>query len=372
MNYERGDQRVPLRRFAGSDVLFFRSKMSCDVDGSPNAYHPLDDNLSLDVIGSAGGRRRDGLASGPLDVLPSPEVVVYVGGKPFIQPDGEFKGFYVSETSYQNPALPATDPTRYLDARRTRYVVLPGGMVSEATVGDLIVVVDPHFLRHIGAVFGDIGPTPESGEASLATLQGLGLPATDGKSSPGQWRDDLLYIVFPKTAGTLAAADPWPHSQATIDRLAEAEFQRWGGMERAEEIIKGDTDVGSVPDSGEMRAVYEDLASVVKSSLLEPAAFDLPERVGGKPGGRLPCASELVVAAHDAALAIQRRIGAVERSAAGPETLGGLGELLRGISEIFRRFPAQSGSIVDGELREQTRIDALLKRLADVQTARRG
>ena len=69
MSYQKSDLRVPLRRLKGSTPLFFQSKLSCDVDGSPNAYHPLDDRLSLDVIDSAGGKREGGLPDGRLLVL---------------------------------------------------------------------------------------------------------------------------------------------------------------------------------------------------------------------------------------------------------------------------------------------------------------
>jgi hypothetical protein len=70
LSYQRSDNRLRLRRVAGTTPLFYQSKMSCDVDGSPNAYHPQDDRLALDVIGSAGGHRVGDLSYGPLDVLP--------------------------------------------------------------------------------------------------------------------------------------------------------------------------------------------------------------------------------------------------------------------------------------------------------------
>jgi len=245
-SYRNNDHSVPLRRIQGTTPLFYQSKMSCDVDGSPNAYHPLDDNLSLDVIGSAGGKRAGDLPNGALTVLPGSEVVVYVNGAPYIQPDGEFKGFYLSETSLMNPDLGPTDPHKYLDARKTQYIVLPGGLVPEATVGDLMAAYDPISKHYAFAVYGDIGPSSECGEASLATLQRLGMAATDGKSSPGETRNDLFYVVFPGTAAILAK-NRWPYPQSTIDRLAQREFRKWGGTERIEEILKESPPLPAVP-----------------------------------------------------------------------------------------------------------------------------
>jgi hypothetical protein len=203
LSYRNNDHSVRLCRVKGTLALFFQTKMSCDVDGSPNAYHPDDDGLALDDIASAGGRRKDNLPNGPLLVQPADNVVVYVNGAPYLQPDGEFKGYYLSETSLENPALAPTDPNRYLDARKIQYVVLPGVFGPEAKLGDLIAVYDPVSQKLAFAVYGDIGPGTESGEASLATLQRLGMPAVDGKSSPGETRNDLFYLVFPNSAWRL-------------------------------------------------------------------------------------------------------------------------------------------------------------------------
>lgn len=249
LSYRNNDQSLFLYRFQSGGPLFYRSKLSCDVDGAPNAYNPLNDDLALDVIQSADGKRADDTPNSPITSLPSPDVVLYENGVPYLQPDGPYKGFYLSKTSLENPALPETSPIRYLDARVTQYVVLPEGMVPEATLGDLMVVFDPTTRRLAFAIFGDIGPTSESGEASLATLQRLGLAATDGKSSPGEDRNDFLFVVFPHTAHELAESDKWPYSQATIDLLGTTEFNKWGGMQAIDDAEEGID--GSLPPAPE-------------------------------------------------------------------------------------------------------------------------
>ena len=366
LSFERDDHRVRLRRLHGSAPLFFQSKLSCDVDGSPNAYHPWDDGLSLDVIGSAGGRRRNNLSAGPLEVPPLPSVVVYQDGVPYVQPDGEFKGFYLSETSYQNWTLPRTSPARYLDARRTQFIVLPEGLVPEAEVGDLAIVYDPVSHRHVAAVFGDIGPSSESGEASLATIRRLGLPVTDGKSSPGQLRDDLFFLVFPRTGGLLAEAEAWPHSQAKIDALAEAEFAKWGGPDQVEAVLAQEPAGGSIPDTPENRPLYDELAAVRKDRLVSPCDFALPSRYQIDSGGRLPCAPEIVMTCDEAILTAQRRIGGVERKVAGVNTLASLPRHLVALAAILRRFPVETQDEIGPPENQPTRVEALLARIRDL------
>lgn len=368
LSYVKSDHRVQLKRIRGTTPVFFQSKMSCDVDGAPNAYHPIDDRLALDVIDSAGGHRRNGLPDGPLDTMPSPEVVVFAGGKPYIQPDGKFKGFYVSETSYEDKSLPATSNMRYLDARTFRYIVLPGGLVPEAELGDLAIVVDPASRRYTTAVFGDIGPSSESGEVSLATILGLKLPATDGKSSPGQTRDDLLYIVFPHTAAKVAAADAWPHSVDTIAKLAAKEFEAWGGIRRVELILAENGQGGSLSPQPPVTGLYDELKALKDDGLAgADVAYDLP---GSVRQPRLPCATEVASVAHQAATAIQSRIGAAER---GQPLIPPLPRLMRHLSElakIFAAFPDETAAEGDGELKEQTRLVDLVERLKQLKPTR--
>jgi len=238
MSYRDRDESILLRRIKGKTAVFYQSKMSCDVDGAPNAYHPDNDDLALDLIASAGGKRKDDKPNGTLDVQPSRDVVAYLNDVPFIQPDGEFKGFYVSKTSFEDKTRAEIDPTRYLDPRSIQYIVLPGGKVPEATLGDLAAVYDPIAKTVAFAVFGDVGPSSECGEASIATLKRLGMEVTDGKSCPSETRHDMVYVVFPGSFQKLLAAEAWPHPQSTIDRLGKAEFEAWGGLPLLQQIAQ--------------------------------------------------------------------------------------------------------------------------------------
>lgn len=363
MSYQRSDLRVRLRRIKGTTALFYQSKLSCDVDGAPNAYHPLDDRLSLDVIDSAGGKRDGDRPDGALLVQPSRDVVAWLDGKPYVQPDGEFKGFFVSKTSYENARLGEIDPARYLDPRHIQYIVLPGGMVPEAKVGDLAAVYDPFAKTVAYAVFGDVGPTSESGEAAMATLQRLGMRVTDGKSSPGQARDDLFFIVFPGSVARLEQAEAWPHKQETIDALGADELNKWGGVERLEEVVKQDPQGGSIVDDAADGFVYDELAALRQEGLVRPFEFSLPVRCPGGSAGRLPCAPEAVYAAKEGVTAITGVIESVELGKQPNSVLKGMADHLTRISRIFRQFPAASLDVTEGVLRETARCQALTDRI---------
>lgn len=236
--YRNGQGKVPLRRIAGTAALFFQSKMSNDVDGSPKAYHPLDDRLALDDIVSAGGKREGGRPDGKLLVQPDSNVVVYQDGKPYIQPSGDARGYYLSMSALSAPSGLPTDPDHFLNAATIPFVVVTGAGVPGVGMGDLAAIYDPATRRTAFCVCGDIGPATETGEASLAAIHALGYPQIkDGRSSPGETRKDILYVFFPGSRKKLFGSGPWPYSAKTIERFARAEFEAWGGSDRVRFVL---------------------------------------------------------------------------------------------------------------------------------------
>src|SRR5579871_6055654 len=96
-----------LRRFPDSDAYFYATQhMEIDADGAPNAYHPQD--KGLDAIANAGFP--NGGWKGVLVADPSEP------SRPFVQPDGEFAGYFVAKTSLQDKTRSETDPARYVGA----------------------------------------------------------------------------------------------------------------------------------------------------------------------------------------------------------------------------------------------------------------
>ena len=91
-----------LFRNAGQGAyVFATTHAQVDADGAPNAYHP--DDVGLNCKTGTGFKGLDCPANGgypngdwwPSAIVPDPKNKK----KGYVQPDGEFKGFFVSQTS---------------------------------------------------------------------------------------------------------------------------------------------------------------------------------------------------------------------------------------------------------------------------------
>jgi hypothetical protein len=177
------ERDIPIGRLAGTSAFFYESGMTIDADGAPNAYHP--DNTGLDDLANAGAPGRwEGLAKD-------------ADGEPYIQgPDDPFPGYYVSATALADRTKPPNDPTRYVDASRIPFIVLPGGMARQigARPGDFAAVFNQRNGNSSFAIFGDVGPFDRIGEGSVALAENLGI-RSDARN--GGARRGILYLVFP-------------------------------------------------------------------------------------------------------------------------------------------------------------------------------
>ena len=177
------ERDVPIGRLRGSSAFFYESGMTIDADGAPNAYHP--DNTGLDDLANAGTPGRwEGLAKDPY-------------GEPYIQgPDDPYPGYYVSSTALADRSKPPNDPTRYVDASKIPFIVLPGGMARQfgARPGDFAAVFNQRNGQSSYAIFGDVGPFDRIGEGSMALAENLGI-RSDARN--GGARRGILYLVFP-------------------------------------------------------------------------------------------------------------------------------------------------------------------------------
>lgn len=203
---------VPVWRQPESSAFFFESSMSVDADGAPNAYHP--ENLGLDDLANAG-------ATGSWSGL-----AVDKSGDPYIQsPDDPFPGYYVSATDLSDSSKTANDPTRYVDASRIPYIVLPEGIETQtgAHLGDFAVVFNLQNLKSSPAIFADTGPPDRIGEGSVALAENLGLwpDARSGGTTRG-----ILYLIFPGSGnGRLRPIEE-------INSQTEQLFRVWGGNDQ--------------------------------------------------------------------------------------------------------------------------------------------
>src|ERR1700692_3927704 len=201
------ERDIPIGRLPGGTAFFYESGMTIDADGAPNAYHP--DNSGLDDLTNAGSPGRwEGLAKD-------------ADGEPFIQgPDDPFPGYYVSETALVDRSKPVNAPTRYVDASRIPFVVLPGGMARQlgARPGDFAVVFNQRNGKTSYAIFGDVGPYDRIGEGSMALAENLGI-RSDARN--GGARRGIVYLVFP------GSGNGSPRTIAEINSETENLLQTW-------------------------------------------------------------------------------------------------------------------------------------------------
>jgi hypothetical protein len=205
-------REVPLWRLPESSAFFFEAGMTIDADGAANAYHP--DDTGLDDLANAG-------EPGHWHALAKDEE-----GNPYVQgPNDPYPGYYVSTTALADRSKNARDPSRYVDASKVPYIVLPRGLIRQtgARLGDFAVVLNLRSAKSSFAIFADIGPAERIGEGSIALAENLGI-----RSDPrrGGTRGGVLYLVFP------GSGNGRPRPIEEINEQAEKLFQSWGGKEQ--------------------------------------------------------------------------------------------------------------------------------------------
>jgi hypothetical protein len=201
-------REVPIWQLPGSQAIFFVSGMTIDADGAPNAYGP--DDTGLDDLANAGvSTHWDG-------------IIADRDGNPLIQGESDpFPGYYISCTSLSDRRKKFTDPTRYVDAAKIPYVVLPNDLADRggARLGDFAVVMNLRNGKSSYAIYADIGTM---GEGSIALADNLGI-SSDARR--GGQSDGILYLVFPGS-GNLQ-----PRTINEIQSEAEKLLHNWGGVE---------------------------------------------------------------------------------------------------------------------------------------------
>jgi hypothetical protein len=217
-----------LKRIGYSDIdtladddsaFFYESGMMIDADGGYHAYHP-DGMSGLDYLSNA-GRPGNWWAL----VTDNGEA----NGTPLVQTGADpAPGFYISTTSLEDPNYDRKDPHRYVNAEAVNFIVLPGRLGLGAKLGDFAVVIRPVTGSYGYAVYADIGPVKQIGEASIALASALGIP-----SSPksGGIAHGIVYIVF------RGSTQGWPLSKSEIDQYAAQLFSTWGGIDKAKDCF---------------------------------------------------------------------------------------------------------------------------------------
>jgi peptidoglycan hydrolase-like protein with peptidoglycan-binding domain len=185
-------------------AIYFTGKMDVDADGSPHAYNPS--NTGLD--NNKNGKDQNGNWVGVLTSL---------SGAPLKQgPDDPSPGYYISTTSLQDTTRPKSDPHRYVDSEKIPYIVLPGGHLGGATLGDYAVVINLANGKRISAIAADSGPKHKVGEVSIAVARAL-LGKAGSSPRTGGTDSGIRYVVFPNSGnGFFPASNDDPTLAATL------------------------------------------------------------------------------------------------------------------------------------------------------------
>jgi hypothetical protein len=181
-----------------------------DADGAPNAYHP--DDIGLDALANAGYPHTNWWK----------EVLVPDPAHPsqaFVQPGGEFEGYFVAMTALRDPTGDQLDPSTYVDATRFPYVVIPTGfdlLANVAKPGDV------GFATHLSSgmtttfIVGDTGggSNAQLGEGSVALFAALGGQNPSPRNGSGVPTGRIQYLFFPDSRRDGVAR--WPRTNRDI------------------------------------------------------------------------------------------------------------------------------------------------------------
>lgn len=173
-------------------LVFFKADYDLDLDGHPQAYHPQNKGL----LHNDNGKNSQGEMS--------PNVVLYVNKKPYIQKVSDpAPGYYLSLTTLHLTSYAATDARRYVHPDNVTYFVLPGNKFTGQgiRVGDIGLIYNQITQKYAFAIYADSGPGDIIGEGSTLLAKKLDIPARisskTGRIIGGLDTGDILYIVFP-------------------------------------------------------------------------------------------------------------------------------------------------------------------------------
>ncbi len=201
-------------------AVFYRAGMDVDADGSPHAYHP--ENTGLDVNEDA------------MDGSEWVGVVTDDDRNPVIQNSSDpAPGFYVSTTSLEDPRHAVTKPSRYVDATKIPYIVIPGGALGRARLGHPTIVLDVLTGRRVKGIVADAGPRHKIGEASMFLAAAimdqricpLSDPDSNNFSNPRRGGTDAMRFLY-----IILTANPplmWPLTLGQIDSAVDTALSKF-------------------------------------------------------------------------------------------------------------------------------------------------
>lgn len=213
--------------------IFATTKVKVDADGAPNAYHP--DDVGLHCTNGTGFKGLDCPQNGGYPksswwrsaIVPDPKN----NDKGYIQPDGIYKGYFVSQTSLQDKSKSNLDITKYVNSTAIPYLVFPGKFNSRSgtgSVGDLGYALNLENGKGSAFIVAEIGPSnAHLGEMSIFLGDALGGNSPNPRTGAGVPTGKVVYVVFPYSKG-----DPsWPVPLAEINSKVTPLLNAVGGVD---------------------------------------------------------------------------------------------------------------------------------------------
>lgn len=221
-------------------------EVKVDADGAPNAYHPDDVGLyhstycttrgsfkGLDCPGNAGYYKDRKSSNWRSVIVPDPKD----NSKGYVQPSGQFQGYFVSQTSLRDDTKSDLDPDKYVDARLIPYFVFPTNFFEKkgtGLVGDYGFAINMVSGESSSFIVADVGGSNKLGEMSIALAAALGgenpNPINGGSVPKGK----IAYIIFPYTKAT----PKWPVEKNDMNEKVTALLTSVGGVEMLKACAK--------------------------------------------------------------------------------------------------------------------------------------
>jgi len=221
-----------LKHKKNDSYLFKINSFSLDVDGAPNAYHPQDKGkncrtnknfIGVDCLQNAGYKGGNWKSI----ILPDPK-------KPdegYVQPDGIYEGFFISQTSLKDNKKRDTDISKYVNPIEIPYVAIPGEFYKRkgtGKLGDVGYAINIKTGKSSPFILADIGPKNASlGEISLFLASSLGGQNPNARIGSGLPKGDVVFIVFPGSR----KSPSWPLSYDELKKIADSHVEDIGGKE---------------------------------------------------------------------------------------------------------------------------------------------
>jgi hypothetical protein len=222
-----------LREKQNGPYIFSTSQVKVDADGAPNAYHPED--VGLDCKKGTGFKGLDCPANGGYPkkswwrsaIVPDPQN----NKKGYVQPDGAFKGYFISQTSLKDNSKSNLDTKKYVDSTQVPYLVFPGEfntMNGTGLMGDFGYAINIDNGKSSPFIVAEVGPPKAHlGEMSISLGSALGGSNPNPRTGSGTPEGKIVYVIFPYSKNFPA----WPLSQEEIQSKVTSLLSTIGGEE---------------------------------------------------------------------------------------------------------------------------------------------